>query len=148
MLKKTTQYALWGLVYTQMQNFKGCKPGALEIAREIEAPRFSVAKTFQFLVRYGFILSAKGKKGGFYFDQSQPDLTIKEIIIATGENKILTECILGKKVCNSDNPCPVHDQWATIRESLDKMYSTITIQYLAKSFLAYKCQEQNNPDQS
>lgn len=133
MLKKTTQYALWGLVYTQMQNFKGCKPGAFEIAREIEAPRYSVAKTFQNLVRHGFILSAKGKKGGFYFDQNHPELTIKEIIIATGENKILTECILGKKDCNIDNPCPVHDQWPTIRQSIDTMYSTITIQSLAKS---------------
>jgi len=143
MLKKTTQYALWGLVYTQMQNSKGNRPGVLEISKKIKAPRFSLAKIFQFLVKRGFLSSAKGINGGFYFEQNQPELTIKELLIATGENNVITECILGIKDCNIDNPCPVHEQWYTIRTSMEQIFSTITIQSLAKSYLAYKCLEEN-----
>lgn len=146
MLNKTTHHAIWGLVYTQMQNFRGLKPGALEIAKRIKAPHFSVAKTFQFLVRLGFIVSDKGKKGGFYFEQNQPKLTIKEILIATGENKILTKCIFGKKECSDSNPCSAHDKWTPIRESMDKMFSTITIQSLAKSNITKQCLKEDSTD--
>ena len=80
MFNKETEYALRGLVYIQMQNIKGFRPGIDEISREIEAPRFFTAKILQRLVRMGFVMSLKGKGGGFFFDKEKPELTIKELI--------------------------------------------------------------------
>ena len=137
MFNKATHYALWGLVYTQMQNFNGIKPGIKEIAEKIKAPPLSVAKIFQRLVRLGFIISLKGKGGGFYFDKNIPELTIKELIHATMDDKIITDCFLGLVNCSPQNPCPVHGQWKTIRESIDWLVSTVTIQSLARSYSTF-----------
>lgn len=135
MLKKSTQYALWGLVYTQIQNFKGDKPGTFEIADSIDAPRFSVAKTFQILVRHGLIFSLKGKNGGFYFDQNRPDITLMDVIVALGEKNTLSGCILGIKNCSDNNPCLLHSQWSSIRIAMENMFATVTVQSLAKNLM-------------
>ena len=134
MFNKETEYALRGLVYIQIQNFKGNRPGTNEISREIEAPRFFTAKILQRLVRMGLIMSLKGKGGGFFFDKDKPELTIKELINATGGNKIFLGCGFGLKNCSADYPCPLHEQYAPIREAIDKLVSTETIQSLAKKY--------------
>lgn len=133
MLSKMNQYEIWCLEYTQIQNYRGIKPGSHEIAKEIDVPRMSIAKIFQQLVRNGIIISVKGKRGGFYFDNNQPELTIKEVMQATGDCKILTECFLGISSCSPENPCPVHENWAKLRTAINTLVSTVTIQSLARS---------------
>ncbi|MBK7175047.1 MAG: Rrf2 family transcriptional regulator [Bacteroidales bacterium] len=66
MFNKETEYALRGLVYIQMQNTDGKRPGIAEISEQIDAPYFYTAKILQRLVRQGFVKSQKGKGGGFY----------------------------------------------------------------------------------
>lgn len=131
MFNKETEYALRGLVYIQRQNLTGYRPGIDEIAREIEAPRFYTAKILQRLVKMGFLISAKGRGGGFYFDPLKPDLTLKELIQATEGSKILIQCGFGFSHCTSDNPCPLHEKYMPIRQALDQFLSTETIQSLA-----------------
>jgi Rrf2 family protein len=132
MFNKETEYALRALVYIQMQNYNGNRPGTDEIAREIEAPRFYTAKILQRLVRMSFVMSLKGKGGGFFFNQKKPELTIKKLINATEGSKIITGCGFGLKNCSEDNPCPLHEKYAPIREAIKKLVSTETIQSLAK----------------
>jgi Rrf2 family protein len=134
MFNKETEYALRGLVYIQMQNLKDKIPGTEEIAREIEAPRFYTAKILQRMVRMGFVNSMKGKGGGFFFSSDKPELTLKELIIATEGSDKITGCGFGLKHCSPDNPCPLHNQYAPIRESIDKLVSNETIQSLAKKY--------------
>ncbi len=135
MFNKETEYALRGLVYIQMQNLKGISPGADEISKGIEAPRFYTSKILHQLVKLGFVTSLKGKNGGFSFDKEKGDLTIKELINATEGNKIITGCGFGLKNCSSENPCPMHEQYAPIRDAIDNLVSTETIQSLARKYL-------------
>jgi Rrf2 family protein len=132
MFNKETEYALRGLVYIQLQNFNGKRPGVAEIAKEIEAPPFYTAKILQRLVKHEFIVSLKGKGGGFYFEDHKPDLQLKDLIIATEGGKLFTSCGFGLKKCDSDNPCPMHQQYEKIREAINDLVSTETIQTLAK----------------
>jgi len=136
MFNKETEYALRGLVYIQMQNNKGKRPGIDEIAREIDAPRFFTAKILQRSVKIGFLNSAKGKGGGFFFDPEKPALPVKNLIIAIQGNGIITGCGFGLKNCNSDNPCPLHYKYAPIRDAIDNLVSTETIQSLAGKFMS------------
>jgi Rrf2 family protein len=133
MFNKETEYALRGLVYIQTQNNKGFRPGIDEIAREIDAPRFYTAKILQRLVRQGFIQSLKGKGGGFSFDDKKADLPIKDIIIAIEGERNISGCAFGLKSCSEENPCPLHEKYAPIREVLDKLVSDETIQSLARN---------------
>lgn len=132
MFKKETEYALRGLVYIQSQNTDGHRPGITEIANEIGAPHFYTAKILQRLVKQGFVESLKGKGGGFGFDAELPELTLKTIITAIEGDHLFTDCGIGLKACNSENPCPIHDQFAPIRESIDKLVSEESIQSLAE----------------
>lgn len=132
MFKKETEYALRGLVYIQMQNQAGKRPGILEIASEIDTPPSFTAKILQRLVRMGFIESVKGKNGGYYFDPEKKELPLKNIVVAIEGEKILTGCGFGLKHCDEKNPCPLHEAYAPIRDSIDNLLSTETVQNLAK----------------
>jgi Rrf2 family protein len=134
MFNKETEYALRGLVYIQLQNMKGHRPGIAEIAKEIEAPQFFTAKILQRLVRQGFVQSLKGKGGGFFFEKDKPDLPIKNLIVLTEGDKILSGCGFGLKHCDEANPCPLHTQYAPIRNAINRLVSTETVQSLAKKY--------------
>jgi len=138
MFNKETEYALRGLVYIQSQNLKGRRPGIAEIAREIEAPPFFIAKILQRLVRQGFVESLKGKGGGFFFDPEKPDVPLKDLIMATEGSRLFTGCGFGLKHCDENNPCPLHEQYAPIRDALNKLVSEESIQSLAKNIPATK----------
>ncbi len=130
---KETEYALRGLVYIQTQNMLGKKPGIVEIAKEIDSPQFYMAKILQRLVRLGFIASTKGKGGGFYFDVEKPELPLKDLILATEGDRTFSGCGFGLKQCDENNRCPLHDQYAPIRNAINKLVSEDTVQSLAKS---------------
>jgi Rrf2 family protein len=134
MFNKETEYALRGLVYIQFQNLSGKKPGVSEIAKEIDAPPFFTAKILQRLTRQGFILSQKGKGGGFYFDKNNPDLSIKDLIMATEGGTILSGCGFGLKHCDINSQCLLHEKYAPIRDAINALVSTETIQSLARKY--------------
>ncbi|MDP4208529.1 MAG: Rrf2 family transcriptional regulator [Bacteroidota bacterium] len=134
MFNKETEYALRGLVYIQLQNTNGRRPGIVEIAKEIEAPQFYTAKILQRMVKLGLVSSLKGKGGGFYFEEGKKDIPLEELIMQTEGNKTLTGCGFGLKQCDCENPCPLHEQYAPIREAINKLVSTETIQSLAKRY--------------
>jgi Rrf2 family protein len=134
MFNKETEYALRGLVYIQIQNLTGRKPGVAEIAREIDAPPFFTAKILQRMARQGFVKSLKGKGGGFYFEKDKPDLPIKDLIVATQGGNLLSGCGIGLRHCDINNPCPLHEKYAPIREAINSLVSTETIQSLALKY--------------
>jgi Rrf2 family protein len=132
MFNKETEYALRGLVYIKLQNLKDRRPGTSEVAKEIEAPPFYTAKILQRLVRAGFLISIKGKGGGFFFDPDKSDLPLVKLISATEGDKSFSGCGFGLKHCDSENPCPLHAKYASIRESINKLISEESVQSLAE----------------
>jgi Rrf2 family protein len=134
MFNKETEYALRGLVYIQLQNLSGRKPGVTEIAKEIDAPPFYTAKILQRMARNGFVESLKGKGGGFYFEKDKPDLPIKDLIVSTEGDKKISGCGFGLKHCDTNDPCALHELYAPIRDAINTLVSTETIQSLAKKY--------------
>jgi Rrf2 family protein len=132
MFNKETEYALRGLVYINLQNLKGRRPGTVEVAREIEAPPFYIAKILQRLVKSGFLRSLKGKGGGFFFDPDKPGVPIINLISSTEGDRSFSGCSFGLKQCDSDNPCPLHEKYAPIREAINKLITEETVQSLAE----------------
>lgn len=134
MFNKETEYALRGMVYVQMQNLKGRRPGVDEISREIEAPRYFTAKILYRLVKTGFLLSSKGKGGGFFLDEEKPSVCIKELVNAIEGLRVITNCVFGLKHCDCENPCPLHERYAPIRDAIDDLVSSETIKSLALKY--------------
>lgn len=134
MFNKETEYALRGLVYVQVQNLKGFKPGIVEISKEIDAPPFYTGKIMQRLVKQGFLTSTKGKGGGFLFDKQKPEIPLIAVIQAIEGEKTFAGCGFGLKHCDENNPCPLHKQYAPIRDSINNLISGNTIQSLALEY--------------
>lgn len=104
----------------------------VEIPNEIESPQFFTAKILHRLVKQRFIESKKGRNGGFRFNPEIPALTLKECITAVEGVRLFTSCGFGLKQCEVTHPCPMHDEYVIIRDALDKLTSTRTIQELAR----------------
>ena len=132
MFKKETEYALRALVYIWQQNMRGRRPGIAETAEEILAPPPFTAKILQRLVKNGLLFSQKGKGGGFFFDEDQSDVLLADVIMLTEGPKVFTSCGFGLGKCQDKNPCPIHDQYKSIRISLNNVFSENTIQDLAE----------------
>jgi Rrf2 family protein len=134
MFNKETEYAIRSIVYIKGQNLKDRRPGVDEISKMIEAPRYFVAKILYRLVRAGFLNSIKGKGGGFYIDESGKDLSIMELVSHIEGNGVITGCIFGLSKCSGESPCPLHEKYAPIRESIEKLLRTETIGSLAENY--------------
>lgn len=134
MFKKETEYALRALVYIQFQNLKSRRPGIAEIASEIETPQSFTAKILQRLVKQGFVESLKGINGGFFFEPSKPDLPLKKLIVSIEGESLFNGCGFGLKHCDENNPCPLHNNYAPIRNAIEKLVTEETIQSLARKF--------------
>lgn len=131
MLGKTTEYAIRSLVYIYIQNSKGERPGFKEIARNIDSPEGFTGKVLQMITRAGLVLSLKGRGGGFFFNDSEKPLILLDIINVTEGQEFFHKCGFGLKSCDSLHPCPMHDEYVTVRNSFYNLVNKLTIQSLA-----------------
>jgi Rrf2 family protein len=131
MVGKATEYAIRALVYVYIQNQDGKRPGYKEIAEKTDAPVQFVAKIMQTLTRSQLVSSMKGRGGGFFFDDFVAPLTLYEVIRVMEGEKFFSKCGFGLKRCDSDNPCPLHDEYSIVREGFFHLVTNQTIQTMA-----------------
>ena len=132
MFKKETEYALRALAYVKLQNLKGRRPGITEITSEIETPQSFTAKILQRMVKQGFVQSQKGINGGFFFDPTKEDLQLRKVIVSIEGDSLFNGCGFGLKHCDENNPCPLHENYAPIRDAIERLVTDETIQGLAE----------------
>ncbi len=132
MFKKESEYALRALVYIQTQNMNTRRPGIAEIATEIETPPSFTAKILQRMVKQGFIESQKGINGGYFFNPEKKELSLKRVIVSIEGDNLFCGCGFGLKECDNENPCPLHNQYAPVRDAMNDLVSNETIQSMAR----------------
>jgi len=131
MFSKACEYGIRAVIFICSQSKHGKKLGVKDICKEIDAPEFFTAKVLQSLARKNIISSSKGPTGGFYISEDQEKLKAIDLVIAIDGDKIFKGCALGLKQCSESNPCPIHNEFKDIRESLTQMLANKTIQELA-----------------
>jgi Rrf2 family protein len=133
MLAKSTEYAIRALVYIEIQNQEGLRPGVKQIAREISSPEAYTGKIMQILTKQGLVRSMKGRGGGFFFDKSTRPLTLQKIIRVMEGEAYFNKCGLGFNGCDSHAPCPIHHEYIAVKEELFDLFEKQTIEGLAKN---------------
>jgi len=128
MFSKTCEYALRALIYIAQQSKNGGRVGIKDIAKSISSPEHFIAKILQDLSRKGFVQSAKGPNGGFYMDQQNLNISIADIVREIDGDKLFSGCGLGLEQCSETHPCPLHDQFKSIRTNLRIMLESSKIQ--------------------
>ncbi len=127
MFSQTCKYAIRAMFLVAQRSAEGKYVGIKEVVEGLDAPQHFIAKILQDLSKKGFLTSAKGPNGGFLVNESQQKKSLLDIVFAIDGDKIITSCCLGLKDCSEKNPCPVHEEYKSIRKKLSTMLSTTRV---------------------
>lgn len=114
---KRCEYALRALVY-------GAKGGAnarfqaSEVCHAVGIPEPYTRKVFQSLVQGGFLTAVRGPGGGYELTKPPDKIGILDVIHAVDGPDTFDDCILGMPECGGEAPCPLHDIWSGVKETL------------------------------
>jgi Rrf2 family transcriptional regulator, iron-sulfur cluster assembly transcription factor len=133
MFSKACEYGIRATLYIASESIDGRRSGLKSIAKESDSPEAYIAKILQILVKNEVIESLKGPNGGFEIEAKKlGKLCLSDIVRAIDGNSLYTDCGLGLKQCDADNPCPLHDQFKLVRDQLQNMLDNASLIDLAK----------------
>ena len=122
MISKTCKSAIKAVIYLCSKFGTGENASIKEVAEFINASEHTVGKILQTLVRQDIIKSLKGPTGGFYISSRQQNQPIINIVEAIDGKQIFKNCGLGLSQCSAKHPCPIHDEYKEIRDSIGKLF--------------------------
>ena len=126
-LSNTSKYAIRILSYIAKNEDKKLQ-NAKELSEILEIPYKFLTKIMTDLVKKEFILSIRGREGGYKLARSASSISVLDILNAFNELIHYNECILGSQTCNSQKKCILHDQWAKPRAMIKQMFSETTLE--------------------
>jgi len=128
----STEYAIRAVTHLA-QLAPGTLAGARDISRAANIPMPFLSKILQKLRRQKLVRSFKGQKGGYELARPAGEITMQDLIIATGGEELEGRCALGLTQCDENQPCPMHDYWKGIRAQLQALYQQTTIADLSRA---------------
>ena len=99
-----------------------------QVSDKVKQPKEFVSKVLQTLTSSGIIGSKKGKNGGFFLAKPAKEVRLIEIVESIDGLDVFNNCVLGFPGCSSEEPCPVHDKWGTLRDQAYKILSEETLE--------------------
>ncbi len=127
MFSKTTEYAIRVVIYLSVNTTPSSLAGVNEIAGNLNFPAAFLGKVLQDMVKKGLIISVKGPGGGFYLNDNTLSLSILDIVELMEGLGFLNKCGLGINSCSPENPCPIHEEYKNVPESMRKALSIKSI---------------------
>ena len=110
---------------------RGARKMAREIADEEDTPLFYLAKTLQQLARRGILHSVKGPIGGFSLNRPPRKISLMDVVDALDGSDAFERCAVGLPECNDETPCPLHDSYKPLRQSVVRYLTRTTLADLA-----------------
>ncbi len=134
MFSKACEYGIKATIFINQNATLGVRVNLKTIAVAINSPEAFTAKILQLLAKNQIINSEKGATGGFTIPQeSLGKLKLADIVNAIDGDKIYKGCGLGMETCNDLAPCPMHDKFKIVRDSLREMLENTTVSELASN---------------
>jgi len=92
---------------------------------------------FANLRRAGIVRSIKGPGGGYVLKKQPKEITVSEVVLATGEAIRMTSCGDKKEGCAmarslSKNRCRTHDLWHGLEKNIHNYLASISLDDFAK----------------
>lgn len=127
MFSKTFGYAIRATTYVALHSQDGQKIALQELSQKLEIPHHFLGKIMQDIVRNGILDSTKGPSGGFFTNAYTMRTPLLNILKITDGSLVFDHCALGARRCNSEKPCPLHDDFSVCRDGMLKAISAKTI---------------------
>lgn len=103
-----------------------------DIAHDLNIPTPYLAKIMQNLSRARLVKSQKGPGGGLWLSRPARQIRLVEVVAAIDTLGAFDRCVLGLAECSSDNWCPVHPYWSSIKQEILQLLETKTLGELAR----------------
>lgn len=130
-LFKSSEYAIRCLVYIAGLEDKMCSVKDLSDALNI--PYKFLGRLMARLRDAGLVASIRGKNGGYALNPDWGTIRLERIVDVVEGLEAFDRCLLGFPLCDSENPCPMHDHWQGPRAQVREMMAEVTLEELAKS---------------
>jgi len=101
-----------------------------QVSKELGISFHFLAKVMQTLIHHGILISRRGPNGGVALARPASDINVMDMIDAMDPETCLKSCVLGLKGCGEERPCPLHDEWAVLRERIRVMFEKTSLQEL------------------
>jgi Rrf2 family transcriptional regulator, iron-sulfur cluster assembly transcription factor len=133
MFSKACEYAIRASIYICLESKNGSKVGLKDIAKNVDSPEAFTAKILQKLVKNKVVDSLKGPTGGFFIpEEKKGRIRLSQIVKAIDGDSVYNGCGLGLRECSEINPCPLHDKFRSVRNSLRDMLESTSLKELSE----------------
>ena len=136
MLSNSCKYGIRALIYIASQPKEKGKTGIKQISGDLGLPTPFLAKILQQLARQKILISLKGPHGGFSLQKDPGKISLLDIVKTIDGDSLFSNCIIHNTSCRcvdrEKDPCPVHDDYIYLRETLIKLFSNTTVNGLVK----------------
>ncbi len=121
MLSASSKYALRALLcLAKYQDNSETFMRVDVLSEEAGVPAPYLSKIIKILARKDIVETRRGLTGGVRLGANKKKITFFDICEALDEPIINEECLLSKKACNANAPCPLHHEWKKNREGIYK----------------------------
>ena len=127
---KTTEYAFRILSYMASDETRLFRAG--EIFKNLKIPFRYLRKMLTTLTKSGLLISIQGKGGGYKISKSPKEISLLDIVEATGDQVIKNECFFGFEKCSFENNCAMHEKWVTIKKNICEVIKNTSLADLNK----------------
>ncbi len=103
-----------------------------EISQNLGISFHFLTKVLQKLTQKNLMTSYRGPNGGIALSKPAAEITLYEIVEAIECDQVFDGCILGLPGCGTLKPCPLHENWATIRGELSQLFTETDLESVAK----------------
>ncbi len=98
-----------------------------EISREENISRDFLERLLNKLKHEGLVKSIRGRRGGYLLSRPPQDITLEEVLRASGESLELSTCSDGIKGCPRRDSCLAFPFWRELREKFRLWLKEITL---------------------
>jgi Rrf2 family iron-sulfur cluster assembly transcriptional regulator len=130
---KTGEYAIRAILFLARQPKENLIMSS-EIAKSEEIPSHYLAKILQRMAKFGYVDSFKGRGGGFKITEAAMKSSILEIVERVEGPIINLKCVTGLKECSDETPCPLHEEWADLRNRIYNLISSKSVAEVAEKY--------------
>lgn len=123
---KPCMHGLRAVIFIAARNSESPVRGE-DIATEEDLPQPFLSKILKVLASRGILHSVRGPGGGFKLARASNQIRLLDIVEAIDGLSMFEECALGWKSCRDEQPCPLHNSWKPMRESLRNYLSETSV---------------------
>lgn len=117
-LSRPAEYALRAMTYLARQE-PGTRVRARDLATAVDIPPAFLSKIMRRLVSNGIVDAKKGHHGGFFLAKAPEKIRFLDILRAVDFGPVADHCLFGLGNCDSQNPCPLHQEWSVLKDQIE-----------------------------